>query len=171
MEFDDIDVLIARSVAHLDLDCERGCSWCCHQLVVLTDHSDAERILEAARARMSAAEFEEFSRTVRAQAQAIAAMPHHEAESRRWPCPLLSGGECAVYDVRPVACRTVVSPDSGCCRAMHDATEFADLSDRHRALATEIADRAFRLQIFINDRRPIDGPVELRGALARLLDG
>lgn len=172
MNLPQVDALIAEAVAalELDLDCRPGCDWCCHQLIVLTNRYDAERILDAARARMTDEEFAAFAEKVRAQARAIAALPQHEAERRQWPCPLLKNHRCVVYDVRPVSCRSVVSTDSGCCKAMHDASDFDALTPEHQQMAGEIADRALRMQLYVNDRRPIDGAFELRAALAEMLD-
>ena len=136
----------------------------------MTHHADGRVILNAARARMSDEQFAGFEAKVRQQAQRISALPYEVAETKQWTCPLLVDDRCAVYDVRPVACRSVFSPDSDCCKAMLDAERYDDLTPAHQELATEIGDRAFALQIAINDQRPIDGPIELRELLARLLD-
>jgi hypothetical protein len=53
---------------------------------------------------------------------------------------------------------------------MMEASAFENLSPRHQKLATEISERAFRLQIAINDRRPVDRPIELRALLRKLLE-
>jgi hypothetical protein len=127
-------------------------------------------ILEAARGRMSDAQFQRFATTVREQAERIRALPWEQAETMQWTCPLLVDERCAVYDLRPVACRSVFSDDPDCCRAMLEADHFEDLTPEHRRVATEIGERAMALQIAINDRRPIDGAIELRDLLAKLLD-
>ena len=164
------DEIIAREMSGQSVACKKGCAWCCHQLVIVTNWADGEVILEAARQRMTADEFEAFTGQVTTQAAAIRAMPHEEAERLTWTCPLLRDDECVVYDVRPVACRSVMSSDSECCRAMMEASEFGALPKEHQSLATEISERAFRLQIAINDRRPVDRPIELRVLLKRLLE-
>ena len=170
MKISEVDRHIADEMRGVPVACHKGCSWCCHQLVVLTCREDGRRILTAARARMTAEEFTAFAAAVRAQAAAIGQLGHEAAESRRWTCPLLKDGACRVYDVRPVACRSVFSPDPDCCRSMMEAEQFEDLTPRQQFLATEIGERAFRLQVAINDRRPIDGPRELRELLSELLD-
>jgi Fe-S-cluster containining protein len=169
-DWQQVDDLVEAEMRGQPVACRKGCAWCCHQLVVLTRWADGEAILAAARARLSPQEFETFAGRVRQQARDIEALGHEAAETRRWTCPLLKDGACIVYDVRPVACRSVFSPDAACCRAMMEADAFEELSPAQQALATAIGDRAFRLQIAINDRRPLDGPVELRELLARLLD-
>lgn len=170
MLISEIDGFIEAEMRGTPVACRKGCSWCCHQLVVLTCREDGRRILGAARARMAAAEFAAFDARVRDQAAAIAGIGHEAAEAGRWPCPLLRNNSCVVYDVRPVACRSVFSPDADTCKAMMEADGFEDLTPPQQALATEIGERAFRLQVAINDRRPVDGPLELRQLLVELLD-
>ncbi|MGI9343470.1 MAG: YkgJ family cysteine cluster protein [Gammaproteobacteria bacterium] len=171
-EFDLVaaDELIAAHTDASSFACKVGCSWCCHQLVVMTNHADGKSILDAARSRMTAAQFANFEATVRDQAARIAALPYEQAEAMRWPCPLLVDDRCSVYELRPVACRSVFSTDPECCRAMAEADDFAELTQAHQALATDIGERALALQIAVNDRRPIDRPIELRELLLRWLD-
>ena len=170
MRWEDIDEQIADGVRGQCFECYKGCAWCCHQLVVVTHWDDARQILKAARERMTAPEFEVFVAQLRAQSAAITELGHEAAESRRWTCPLLKAGECVVYDVRPVACRSVFSPDADTCQAMMAADDFDSLTPAQQATATTIGERAFNLQVAINDQRPVDGPVELRELLVRLLD-
>lgn len=165
-----VDDIIAREVAGLEIDCKPGCSWCCHQLIVVTHEADGEAILAAARQRMSDGEFEAFEHKLRYQADEISQLPYSVAEERRWPCPLLKDGQCSVYDVRPVACRSVFSPDNGCCKAMLDANSYTELPEEYRDLAEDITEVAMRIQLTVNNRRPIDGAVELRSLLVSLLD-
>ena len=164
------DDIIGEVMAGETVDCQKGCAWCCHQLVIVTNWEDGERILEVVRQVMTEEEFAEFDQRVREQAAAIESMGHERAEARAWTCPLLKNDECRVYEVRPVACRTVFSSDASCCQAMMQADSFEDLTPDHQALATEISERSFRLQIAINDGRAVHGPMELRSLLVRLLD-
>jgi len=164
------DELISANTDTTSFACKAGCSWCCHQLIVMTNHRDGKVIVDAARRSMTAAQFSAFEDATRAQAERIAALPYERAEAMRWPCPLLIDDRCSVYEQRPVACRSVFSPDADCCRAMVAADDFAELSEAHQTLATEIGERALALQIAVNDRRPIDRPVELRELLVRWLD-
>ena len=170
MRWQDIDIFIENQVGHERFACKRGCAWCCHQLIVVTHWEDGRRILAAARQRLTPEEFGVFERQVRDQARAIIKMGHEAAEALQWTCPLLKDDECVVYDLRPVACRSVFSTDAETCRAMMEQEDFADLTDEQQSRAGEIGQRAFDLQIAINDQRPIDGPIELRVLLTRLLD-
>ena len=163
------DALIARRTAGQTIACARGCSWCCHQLIVVTNRDDGIAMLQTARNRLSEAEYRDVVSNLREQVTRIGNMSHEDAESRRWTCPFLRGGECSIYDVRPIACRAVISPDASCCKAMMQADDFEDLSANHQALATDIGERAMALQIDINDRREITGAIEMRTLLVSLL--
>lgn len=165
------DELIAQRITGEKTACARGCAWCCHQLIVMTNRDDGIALLEAAKKQMSRAEFDDFELTLRDQAAQIGKMTHEQAETKRWTCPFLRNNSCSVYDVRPIACRSVFSSDAACCKAMMEAEIFDDLSDEQQALATEIGERALALQIEVNDRRPITGAVEMRSLLVNLLDG
>lgn len=165
-----IDVIIEREMREEIVDCARRCHWCCHQLVILTNWDDGRAILRAVRERLDDDEFADFEARLRDQATAIAKLSHEQAEAKRWTCPLLSDRQCLVYDVRPVACRSVFSSDSDCCRAMMETEDIATLTPEHQTLAAEIGERAMRLQIEANDTRPIHGAIELRALLVRLLD-
>lgn len=165
-----IDDIIARETSAVIKDCKPGCAWCCNQLVVLTNASDGEAILELARKRTTAEEFQAITEKVREQAEQIAELPYQVAEEQSWPCPLLKDKKCLVYEARPIACRTVFSPDNKCCKAMMQANDFSQLSEQHRQTAHEITERALRLQLAINNSRPIDGAFELRSLLVSLMD-
>lgn len=173
VEFDLVaaDELIAERIAGKRMDCARHCAWCCHQLIVMTNRDDAVAMLRAARTQMSTAEYHDFELALREQAAQIGKMTHEDAETKHWTCPFLRDNSCSIYDIRPVACRSVFSPDANCCKAMMEAERFEELSDGQQALATEIGTRAMALQIEINDRRPITGAVEMRGLLVELLNG
>jgi len=164
------DELIAERNSGQAIACTTGCSWCCHQLIVMTNRNDGVALLDKARATLSAQEFAKVETALREQAAAIRSMSYEEAESRRWTCPFLRDELCTVYDVRPVACRSVFSPDAACCKSMMQADRFEDLSANHQELATEIGERAMALQFEINDRRPVTGAVEMRSLLVDLLD-
>lgn len=165
-----VDAIIAKEIGTLKVDCQPGCAWCCNQLVILTNTADGKSILDLARRRTNDEEFKRIANTLREQAREINALPHDLAEQKAWPCPLLKNKKCLVYEARPIACRSVVSPDNKCCKAMLTATDFNQLPSEYQRIASDISERAMRIQIRINNQRPIDGAVELRSLLVSLLD-
>lgn len=74
--------------------CKRGCGWCCHQ-------------------RVGAAAIE-----VLAMARALATRPE-AALLEGWtpgkPCAFLQDGACAIYDIRPLKCRSLWHVDVRAC--------------------------------------------------------
>lgn len=77
--------------------CRRGCSHCCHQAVIVPEW-EAQRI----------------GRHIgRAPAQidrgALGQMQEARDKFTRVPCTFLKDGECSVYEVRPMVCRTHLS--------------------------------------------------------------
>lgn len=164
------DELITDRTAGQAFACQRGCSWCCHQLIVMTNRDDGVAILDFVRRKLGASEFEKIAADIRQQARQISTMAYQKAEAGRWTCPFLRAGDCSIYELRPVACRTVLSADASCCKAMMRADRFDDLTMRQQTIATEIGERATALQIEINDRRKVTGAVEMRTLLASLLD-
>ncbi len=92
------------------IDCGAGCAACCHQDVEATI---PEAILVAAQI---GGEADPRHDAILAEAETSLS----DAPGRRLPrpCPLLRENRCSVYDVRPLACRAVFSPDAKRC---HDA--------------------------------------------------
>ena len=105
--------------------CHEGCHWCCHLKVSVTapevfavaeylENSAPETVREGVKAR--AAELAQDARIFSADAKAEAHIP----------CALLTErGACAVYAVRPIACRGWNALDSESCRrSLDDDREF-----------------------------------------------
>lgn len=79
--------------------CRRGCGWCCHQ-------------------KVGAAAIE-----VLAMSRALAARPEEKRMLENWapgqPCAFLKDGACAVYDIRPLKCRSLWHVDVRHCMAKY----------------------------------------------------
>lgn len=54
--------IINREISGLEIECKAGCSWCCHQLIIVTCAADGETILETVKERLNEIEFEGFRR-------------------------------------------------------------------------------------------------------------
>lgn len=100
--------------------CSKGCSWCCShkvgvtvpELIAIVDHLEAspERL---AVARKRAAEL----------AQNPLIFSDSEKPRARIACALLNDdGSCAVYEVRPLPCRSWLSTDVESCKKHLDET-------------------------------------------------
>lgn len=95
-------------VSDITVACRRGCAHCCHMWV---DASPAE-ILYIAKSISGQ------PRHIEAIAEAAAAtgrMTSAERATFVYPCPMLRSGECSIYSVRPIVCRSAVSMSAEVC--------------------------------------------------------
>ncbi len=85
--------------------CRRGCAHCCYIPVVIT--SAEARLLSSHTGRpLRQVDGVRVNTLTTTEGEARANMMAEGAEFVGKPCPFLRGGECSVYDIRPLACRT-----------------------------------------------------------------
>lgn len=110
---------LERSIRHhtdpKPLECRKGCSFCCHNMVgatapeifLLARHVKAKRPADyaAALARIVAAD------------EAGRGAAHIERYTGHIACGLLEDGLCGAYEARPNPCRTMVSASVAACEA------------------------------------------------------
>src|SRR5205807_886953 len=87
--------------------------WCCHFPVAVAA-AEVVRIVEHLRATRSPSELA----ALRARVVELDERRRGGADPRgatRTPCPLLDGGRCTAYDVRPLSCRGCNSLDAQSC--------------------------------------------------------
>lgn len=108
--------------------CSEGCHFCCHQRV----GSTAIEIVYIATYLKEMRTEEDRARIVRKLEETIKARPTAEPTHHR--CPFLSGmGNCTIYDVRPLACRSVTSDRSEPCREhLESGSEAPKVADQRR---------------------------------------
>jgi hypothetical protein len=93
--------------------CFRGCSHCCHQRVDVT----ALEVFLIVRYLRTATDYQPSQIFAAAERHASLSSRQHFLE--QCACPFLEGdGACAVYEVRPLACRRVHSLDVEVCRRL-----------------------------------------------------
>lgn len=88
--------------------CARGCSFCCHANVEVT-------ILEAIAVAQHVAARPDLAASALATAPKVAHMPPWIRYDLRIPCAFLRDGACAIYGLRPRACRAHVSYSAASC--------------------------------------------------------
>jgi Fe-S-cluster containining protein len=90
------------------LACQAGCDACCHNLVELTPpealalgHHIRQHFADAARARVLSQVAKNLTLAAGKTKAALALI------RRELPCPLLFGGKCSLYPLRPLVCRAM----------------------------------------------------------------
>jgi len=102
----------------LNMDCQHGCAWCCHQAVLV---STQEVLLIS---RYLSEELTDEQRAVvhrnALEKEAVTGdMTVREFLQTLHPCPFLKDHSCLVYPVRPMACRCYLSSDVDSCLAQY----------------------------------------------------
>jgi Fe-S-cluster containining protein len=97
-----------------NVDCKRGCSWCCYQPVFALDYE-----IEALNDFIN----REFDSQTRTEIHKKATSKQHKLHNlkgetllnSKFPCPLLKEGYCLAYKARPMACRIYLSSSLETC--------------------------------------------------------
>ena len=98
------------------LACREGCTYCC-TFPVAASAPEILAIAAFVRDRFDEGRQAALAARVDAHIAATDGMSMARRERVRPDCPFLEGGRCAVYEVRPIACRGYSSFDVGRCRA------------------------------------------------------
>jgi hypothetical protein len=98
------------------LACAKGCSYCCHQMVGITEAEAA--LVQSAVARLPAA----TQASVKAASADLRTKVPGLSPAQWWaaklPCPLLSDqGTCLIHAARPLPCRAMNSADRAVCQS------------------------------------------------------
>jgi Fe-S-cluster containining protein len=120
--------------------CAAGCAWCCH---VHVDATEAE--VRAIAAHLEASPSREIRAAIEAGLAAAVDRAGALGDDDRWaarvPCGLLSAtGECMIYEVRPLRCRTFHSTSAAACEdallgsAQSEPPRIGPLARAHEAV-------------------------------------
>ena len=115
--------------------CTEGCDHCCFNQVELTP-PEALVIGHFVQCHFPPEELERLLARAGESLQGKAGKSQKEIARIRQelPCPLLRGGKCSVYPVRPMVCRAMHSLDAGQCASSLQAGDLASgayYSQRH----------------------------------------
>lgn len=106
-----------RGLADIPIACKKGCSHCCYTWVSVSA-PEALYIAKLVRSRGNAVM--EKVRLAHGQTKDY----DFNSRSQPFPCPLLDGDNCSIYEHRPKVCRLAASGDSAICeRSYHYVTD------------------------------------------------
>lgn len=88
--------------------CHKGCSWCCHQTVMVTA-PEALRIAEHLRTLEDASLRRLFITRLRKLDQKTRGQSPMQRAALHTPCAFLVDGSCGIYPARPLACAEFTS--------------------------------------------------------------
>jgi hypothetical protein len=106
---------LGSDIKGVELGCRKGCSFCCSALVTCTA-PEIFRVAHWLRENAGGAAVPIDLERIKAEAARRHQLTPGQRFSERAPCPLLTGGSCGVYSVRPIPCRALYSLSSEACR-------------------------------------------------------
>lgn len=124
VQYENIDQLIESFVvrckqSNVNVDCKKGCEYCCHQLVYASIH-EVLYITHYLKEHFSKEEIEGIGKKASAKADESVLNKENGISKLSHPCPLLVDGSCSVYSVRPMACRIYLSSDVNSCKLRYN---------------------------------------------------
>jgi Fe-S-cluster containining protein len=113
--------------------CKAGCAHCCYQAVHVTP-PEALTIVDHLQRRLSRAELASLAARVSEACERTRGLAPLDRMTSDHPCPFLEAGQCAIYEVRPLACRGMNSLDAGgCAKILRDPVARAEFLTNPRA--------------------------------------
>lgn len=106
---------LIASTASSKAACSAGCWYCCH-LKVDARAEEVFQIAEHVQTRFSAQRQQQVRDKVTENARQLSAMTREQQFSANLPCAFLQDGQCSIYEVRPIRCRTFHATDVASCK-------------------------------------------------------
>jgi len=121
-----IDTLSTEAKRHnINIDCKKGCSWCCHQPVFAMSH-EFHFLWQFMQLNLTENDRKEILKRAFDNYQKLGRLSDEELKISKLPCPLLINGSCSVYEARPMACRIYISMSESTCKKFHNNPKDED---------------------------------------------
>ncbi len=118
-----IEALAGEAKRHnINIDCRKGCSWCCYQPIFGVAH-EFHYLWQFMQLNMSEDDRKLVLQKAFDNYQKRGRLSQDELEKSKLPCPLLVNGACSAYVARPMACRIYLSMSEDSCKQFHDHPE------------------------------------------------
>lgn len=109
----------------VQVDCTKGCAWCCHQ-PVFANTFELQYLTDYIRKNFSPERISMILEKAGAKNRLVAPMTEKQMLNHKSPCPLLEEGACSAYAARPMACRIYLSSSVASCIRFYSDPEDAD---------------------------------------------
>lgn len=96
------------------IDCKKGCEWCCHQPVYALDY-EMDYLIDFIKRNFDKPTQIEIKTRAENKNNKLSFLKETDLLNSKFPCPLLQNGACIAYRARPMACRIYLSLDVNSC--------------------------------------------------------
>jgi Fe-S-cluster containining protein len=96
------------------IDCKKGCEWCCHQPVFALDY-EMKYLNDFIDRNFDTETVEKIKTRAENKNNKLSFLNESDLLNAKYPCPLLENGACVAYSARPMACRIYLSTDVKTC--------------------------------------------------------
>jgi Fe-S-cluster containining protein len=123
--FEAVDGLIDSLLSYakrenVNIDCKKGCSYCCYQPIYLVSH-EVDYLYDHIKRNFSNEKQRQVLKKAAKLNEQRKKMDKQALMNHKAPCPLLdSKGNCMTYTARPMACRIYLSMSVASCRLFYE---------------------------------------------------
>jgi Fe-S-cluster containining protein len=107
--------LMICQISSFEVDCGPGCDWCCFQRVSATP-AEVLRIADFLRQTRTPEELAVLQHALTETDSQTRGLTADQRLRLKQLCPLLVGGGCSIYPVRPLTCRGYTSNSAALCQ-------------------------------------------------------
>ena len=98
----------------VNIDCKKGCEWCCHQAIFAISH-EVHFLTDYMADYFSGDQIKTVLQKAKDKNDQVKKLGTEDILNVKSPCPLLNDGKCSVYEARPMACRIYLSQNLSSC--------------------------------------------------------
>lgn len=145
-----------------NIDCKKGCEWCCHQPVFALDY-ELDYLNAFINSKFPEAKLNIINERAKSKRKKLESLEGEALLNSKFPCPLLEEGVCIAYEARPIACRIYLSKNINSCVHFYnepgDKTNFPELLDLPMRLGRMI-NEGFKAALKTNGFNPLEYRIE-----------
>ena len=125
--YDAIDGLIDSltefaKTQHQQIDCKKGCEWCCHQPVFALDY-ELDYLNDFIQRNFDEETKNQIKNRAEQKNLKLSTLNESDLLNSKYPCALLENGACIAYQARPMSCRIYLSSNVNSCMKFYHNPE------------------------------------------------